>query len=378
MKPRIILWATVAFVISILPIEAGYYSDAYDAYKEKDYEESIKILEEGLQAAPNDEELAKLLGQVYFKVRKIDKAEKAFQKTVSLNPDDDVAHYYLGICYTLRREDGQPRPAWFEASQAFGKAVELKPDDHRYNYQYGHSLLMLRKFQQAKDPLEKAYATEEGKNDYKVLTDLGVVYQAMDMTKKAIEMFEKAIELNPEKSAPYQYLGGLYMAEKDYQKVKELGEKLIALKPEDGKGYSYRGYGQLMEKEFRAAEDTFTKAIELDPTDPNFYYQRGLAREGMIGSNASSYKALIDDYAKAISLSDSDIPDEWHYRLGHAYELQATLYWDRAFRHEDSRTNCLHNLRKARQEYLAAGDNPDAKRQLETVNERIRQLEVIR
>lgn len=378
MRLKICIWIAAAFLLSSIPLHAGYYSDAYDAYKAKNYDESIKILEEGLQAAPNDEDLAKLLGQVYFKIRKIDKAEKAFLKTVSLNPDDDVAQYYLGICYTLRKEDGKPKPAWFEASQAFGKAVELKPEDTRYNYQYGHSLMMLRKFQQARDPLEKAYATEEGKNDYKIATDLGVIYQSMNMIAEAIEMFEKAIELNPEKHAPYQYLGGLYMAERNYEKVKQLGEKLIVLKPDDGKGYSYRGYGQLMANEFSGAEETFTKAIELDPTDANFYYQRGLAREGKIGSNASSYKSLIDDYAKAISLSSSDIPDEWHYRLGHAYELQATLYWDRAFRHPDSRTNCLHNLRKARQEYLAAGDNSDAKRQLETVNERIRQLEVIR
>jgi len=369
---------TAVFFLSILPLHAGYYSDAYDAYKAKNYDKSIQILEEGLQAAPNDEQLAMLLGQVYFKIRNIEKAEKAFQKTVSLNPDDDTAQYYLGICYTLRQENGQPKPAWFEASQAFGKAVELKPDDPRYNYQYGHSLMMLRKFQQAKEPLEKAYATEEGRNDYKIPTDLGVIYQTMNMNTEAIEMFEKAIELNPEKTAPYQYLGGLYMAERNYDKVKELGEKLITLMPDDGKGYSYRGYGQLMAKEFSAAEDTFTKAIELDPTDPNYYYQRGLAREGKIGTDAGSYKSLIDDYAKAISLSSDSIPDEWHYRLGHAYELQATLYWDRAFRHEESRTNCLHNLRKARQEYLSAGENEDAKRQLETVNERIRQLEVIR
>ncbi|MBN1297971.1 tetratricopeptide repeat protein [bacterium] len=371
-----ILLAALVLVV-IYPAFAGYYDDAHTAYSAQNYNEAVNILEEGLQAAPNDEELARFLGQVYFKLRETDKAEKAFHKTVSLNPDDEIAQYYLGICYTLRKENDQPKPAWFEASQAFAKAVELNPSDHRYNYQYGHALLMLRKFQQAKAPLEVAYATEEGRGDYKVVTDLGIVYQALDMNDNAIELFEKAIGLNPEKHAPYQYLGGLYMAARNFDKVKDLGEKLIQLQPEDGKGYSYRGYGQLMAKEYRAAEETFTRAIALDGSDPNLFYQRGLAREGMIGTNASSYKSLVDDYAKAISTSTTAAPAEWHFRLGHAYELEATLYWDRAFRHPESRTNCLHNLRKAKQEYEAAGDNADAKNQLGTVNERIRQLEVI-
>jgi len=378
MEKRIILFISFLILLSNMPVEAGYYHDAYAEYKAKHYDEAINILNEGLEAAPNDEDLAKLLGQVYFKTKRIAEAEAAFQKTISLDPEDDLAQFYLAVCYTMRKKDGKPKPAWFEASQAFARAVELKPENSRYNYQYGHTLLMLRKFQQAKEPLETAYSSEAGKKNYKIPTDLGIIYQVMNMNDKAIEMFERAIELNPERDTPYQHLGALYLAEKDFQKVQALGEKLIALNPDEAKGYSFRGYGQLMEKSWSSAEKTFTKAIELDPADPNFYYQRGLAREGKIGTNAQSYKSLIEDYAKSVSLSGSTIPAEWHYRLGHAYELQATLYWDRAFRHSESRTNCLHNLRKSKTEYLAAGDSPDAKRQLATVNERIRQLEVIR
>lgn len=378
MKIKCSVVLIIALCICAFSASAGYYHDAYASYKAKNYDEAIQILEEGLAAAPNDEDLAKLLGQVYFKVKQVAKAEKAFQKTVNLNPDDHLAQYYLGVCLTLRRENGKPKPAWFEASQSFAKAVELMPTSDKYNYQLGHSLLMLRKFQQAQAPLETAYATEKGKGDYKIATDLGVVYQSMKLNAQAIEMFEKAILLNPKKDTPYQYLGSLYLSEKNYQKVQELGEKLIEMNPDEAKGYSFRGYGQLMEKKWSDAESTFTKAIELDPTDPSFYYQRGLAREGKIGTSAHSYKSLIDDYAKAISLSDSEVQSEWHYRLGHAYELQATLYWDRAFRHAESCSNCLRNLRKAKTEYVAAGENADAARQLAVVNERIRQLEVIR
>ena len=365
-------------VASGFSVNAGYYQDAFTAYQAENYDEAIAILKEGLSAAPNDEDMAKLLGQIYFKLKNIEEAEAAFLKAVSLNPEDDLSQYYLGLCYTLKREGSQPKPAWFEASQAFSKAVELQPDNPKYAYQYGHSLLMLKKFQQALEPLEKAYQSEEGKTDVKILTDLGIIYQSMGDSEKAIEMFEKAIQLDPRRSVPYYYLGNLYIAEKDYQKTKTIGDKLIELQPEEGKGYSFRGYALLMAKDFAAAEATFTKAIELDPSDGSFYYQRGLAREGKIGTAASSYKSLIDDYAKAISLAGENVSPEWRYKLGNAYELEATLDWERAFRHAESRANCLRNLRKAQREFESAQSVPNAKQQLQTVNERIRQLEVIR
>ncbi|MBN1878979.1 tetratricopeptide repeat protein [bacterium] len=377
MRVRLIVIASI-LVFTGYSVNAGYYQDAFNAYQAENYDEAIAILKEGLQAAPNDEDMAKLLGQIYFKIKKIEEAENAFQKAVSLDPDDDVSQYYLGLCFTLRREGNQPKPAWFEASQAFAKAVELQPDNPRYNYQLGHSQLMLRKYQLAQAPLEKAYQTEEGRNDFKILTDLGLIYQALNETVKAIDMFEKAIELSPDRPVPYFYLGNLYIAEKNYDKTREIGDKLIEMQPQEGKGYSFRGYALLMAKDFAAAEATFNKAIELDPTDGNFYYQRGLAREGKIGTSAASYKSLIDDYAKAVSLAGSTASSDWHYKLGNAYELEATLDWDRAFRHAESRANCLRNLRKAQAQYNMAKDIPNAQQQLLTVNERIRQLEVIR
>ncbi len=375
-------YSAVIFVLTLsmvigTSLHAGYYEDAYAAYQNKNYEESIKILNEGLQAAPNDEQLAMFAGQVYYKMKDFDKAAEMFQKTVQLAPELDKAQYYLGMCYTLKKEGSETKPAWFEASQAFGEAVKLKPDDFSYLYNYGHSLLMQKKYQQALEPLQKAYVTPDGAKDAKTITDLGLAFQMNKEKDKAVEMYEKAIELDPSQYSPIVYLGNLYMEKEEYEKIKSLGEKLISMKPDLGKGYEYRGIGQLRTKEFAAAEETFTKAIELDPKDGSAYFHRGVAREGKIGSGASSYSALIDDYSKAIAMNRDDTPSEWHYRLGHAYELEAMIYWERAVRHAESRSQCLKFLKKARESYQAAKDYPSAGSSLGGVNERIRQLEVI-
>lgn len=368
----------IAFIFLCPVINAGYYRDALSEYQNNNFDEAIKILQEGLKAAPNDEGMARLLGQVYFRIKNYEEAQKAFQLAISLDPDDDVSYYHLGLSFLQQRDaQGKPKPAWFEASQAFAKAVELQPDDWRYNSYLGNSLVMQRNFQQALQPLEKAYASEEGKNDYRVATDLGTVYQILNDNEKAITLFEKAISIDAEKQAPYVYLGSLYIAENLFDKAVAVAEKLISILPNESKGYSVKGQAELRKKSFVDAESSFSKAIQLDPTDPSLFYYRGLAKEGQVSANASTYQPLIDDYAKAVTLSGASASTEWRYRLGNAYDMEAALYWDRAVRHAESRSNCLRYLRKAKLEFEAAKEHPNVQQQLSIVNERIRQLEAL-
>jgi tetratricopeptide (TPR) repeat protein len=352
---------------------AGYHRDALAEYHEGNFESAIEILIEGLKAAPNDENMARLLGQVYFRVRDIDNALEAFKKAVSLNPQDEVSHFHIGLCYSMQR----PRPAWFEASQAFAKAVELEPDNARYNYHYGNSLVMQRNFRHAQEPLERAFATEDGQNDFRIATDLGLVYQSQNNNEKAIEMFERASELNPERTTPFIYLGNLYLSERNHEKALEIADKLVEILPEDGRGHSIAGQVHLRERNFSQAEKAFTEAIQIDSSEASYYYQRGMAKEGRIGSDASSFQTLINDYAKAVTLSGGDVPADWRYRLGNAYDMEANLYWERSVRHEPSRVSCLRFLRKARTEFRAAEGHAAAQQQLQVVNERIRQLEAL-
>ncbi len=190
-------------------------------------------------------------------------------------------------------------------------------------------------------------------------------------------MFERAVQLNPERPTTYIYLGNLYLSERNHEKALEIAEKLVELLPDDGRGHSIAGQVHLRERNFSQAEEAFTKAIQIDPSEASHYYQRGMAKEGRIGSEASSFQTLIDDYAKAVTLRGDDAPADWHYRLGNAYDMEANLYWERAVRHAESRANSLRYLRRARQAFQNAEGHPGAQQQLQVVNERIRQLEAL-
>ncbi len=356
---------------------AGYYKDAYDAYKAKNFDEAIKILKEGIEAAPNDENLTFLLGQIYLKTKKYDKAIETLKRTVLLDPENDKAYYSLGLCYTMKRVDGKRKPAWYEASQAFSEALKLKPDKSKYLYNYGHSLLELKKYQQAIEPLKKAFATEKGSKSYKNAMDLGIALQVTGDKDEALKYLEKAAELNPKKPLPLKYIGNLYLEKQDFEKVKEIGAKLVAIDPTFSSGYLFQGVGYLQTKQYAEAKKIFEKVVQMDPENALAYYDLGMSIEGMLGKNAGSFQSLISAYGKAVNLSKADVPPEWNYRLGHAYELEAHLDWDRAVRNKQARTRCLRNLRKARDYYKAAKSNASAVKRLGIVNEQIRQLETL-
>ena len=357
--------------------QAGYYEDAYTAYKAKKYQEAIEILEEGVAAAPNDEKLTLLLGQTYFKIKNYAKAGEKLKRATLLDPEIDTAYYLLGLCYTLNSEDGKSKPAWFEASQAFEKAVQLRSDRFAYLYQYGHSLLELKKYQDALDPLVKAYNTEQGSRDYKTIMDLGLTYLLLQKKTEAKEMLEKAASTDPKKYQPLIYLGNLYLENEEYDEVKDLGEKLRQLKPSLSTGYIFQGVGALQTKNYTEAKQSFEKAVELDSSDASAHYHLGLALEGLLGSNSKSYQSLINSYGRAVSISGDNAQPEWQYRLGHAYELESHLDWDRAQRNAEASKRCLRNLRQARSAYTKAGDYGPAQKRSSIVNERIRQLEII-
>lgn len=81
--------------------------------------------------------------------RAFEKAIEAYKKWIAANPNDDVAHYYLGRTYAKLTKDD-------EAETAFEQAVKIKPDDTEYQTELGAILIKLAKYREAIAPLKKA------------------------------------------------------------------------------------------------------------------------------------------------------------------------------------------------------------------------------
>lgn len=76
-------------------------------------------------------------------------AVKAYEKYLKKNPDDDAAHFNLGLAYNKLNDDP-------EAQKSLQQAVKLKPDDTVYQTEYGAILIKLAQYDEAVRALKKA------------------------------------------------------------------------------------------------------------------------------------------------------------------------------------------------------------------------------
>ena len=104
---------------------------------------------------------------------------------------------------------------------------------------------------------------KQNPNDANAYNGRGMAYWYLKQHEKAIQDLNKAIELNPNFSAPYSknayiHLGYYHLAIDDCSKS-------IALDPNGPIAYNSRGVAYLRLKQYERAIDDFNKALELDP-----------------------------------------------------------------------------------------------------------------
>lgn len=141
---------------------------------------------------------------------------------------------------------------------------------------------------------------------------------------RAIQDFNKAIELNPTYFQTYISLGILYSSvKKDYDRAIIEFNKAIEVTAQAGyrklfylqNAYVNRGSAYLQKRDFDKALADYNKAIELSPNDDSGY--SGLAS---VYAAQRNFDKAIANYSKAIELS----PADWlnYYIRGYLYLKQ--------------------------------------------------------
>jgi tetratricopeptide (TPR) repeat protein len=95
-----------------------HFNKGRQLYDQRQFAEAEQQLEEAYLLRPRDPQVLNLLGLVYFKQEKLEKAEEIYRKLAAESPEAPTLFYNLGlICFKLNRLE--------EAESAFLKALEL-------------------------------------------------------------------------------------------------------------------------------------------------------------------------------------------------------------------------------------------------------------
>ncbi len=99
-------------------------------YEDRQYTEAERELEEAYLLRPRDQGVLNLLGLVYFRQEKLEKAEEVYRKLAAESPDAPTLYYNLGLIhFKLARLE--------EAESSFLKALELSRESPKINFYLG-------------------------------------------------------------------------------------------------------------------------------------------------------------------------------------------------------------------------------------------------
>ena len=120
----------------------AHFNKGKELYDAKRLDEAERELEEAYLLRPRDAKVLNLLGLVYFKQDKLEKAEEVYRKLVAESPEAHTLYYNLGlISFKLNRLE--------DAESAFLKALELAKDKAKINFYLGSIYERLHRFKDA-------------------------------------------------------------------------------------------------------------------------------------------------------------------------------------------------------------------------------------
>ena len=258
----------IFFITLLFPSVFPNFLLAQDSEKESVYIQAI-------QANPNDETAHYNLGVSYLKDQKFELAIPEFQKSVQLNSSDNSAKALLEICGGMVAKS---KGDYSSAIEHFQNVLKVDPE----NADAKHFLNICN---------AKVFIDEKN-------------YPAAETA------LNQMIETNPQDFWPYQTLGVIYFQLKDYKKVVECLNQSKKFR-EDSRTYKILGFSYYQLGDFTNAIDHYKKSIALelakDPKDQDAnsledtYYNLGVA----YNDNASYDDAAVE-FSDAFKINPKD------------------------------------------------------------------------
>jgi tetratricopeptide (TPR) repeat protein len=155
---------------------------------------------------------------------------------------------------------------------------------------------------------EKMALERDFQQTTKGLDASALIVQVMELKKdneftnprKALELLDKIIGLDPDFALAYNNRGFIYDDFKQYYRAIRDYDKAIELDPGFALAYNNRGLSYYRLKQYARAIQDYDKAIALDQDFEMVYNNRGLAYDDL-----KQYDRAMQDYNKAIALDSS-------------------------------------------------------------------------
>jgi type IV pilus biogenesis/stability protein PilW len=145
------------------------------------------------------------------------------------------------------------------------------------------------------------------------LFNQGVLYQNQREMTKAIQTYQRVIELDPAYFEAYNNLGLLYQEIGDFDRARQAYQKAIEINPRYEKALNNLGILFYLKDRYEEALESFQKAITAQPDNIESYLNLGI-----LFKKQGQWNKAMESFQKAFAINP--ISGEAHYNMALLYE----------------------------------------------------------
>lgn len=199
-------------------------------------------------------------------------------------------HVGLGDATTLDFDLAKEKAAVkkeMEANPQYQKQVEEQAKEEKQLgnlkqvYEEGRALQAQQKYQEAAAKFEESIPLAKGPNLVIVLQAAAGSYRQARLYEKALDLYQKALQLQPNDASLYDGLGNVYADMRKIPEAQQAFQKAAELNPA-GASREYYNLGAILYNQGKMDEAAaaFKKASDVDPTFADAFLMQGRALMG--------------------------------------------------------------------------------------------------
>lgn len=284
-------------------------------YLAKDWDNALEYYYYVIKYESSNPEIYSKIGDIYNALGKYSEALKMYQKAWFFEPES--LEYYIKIAGSLFLCNKTN-----DSIESYLSIIQKNPDCFKAMYELGIIYYKTGRYSKACFYLEKALEYELYNQE--ILVCLGSLYQELGELEKAIEIYSRLEEINPNSALVLHNFACVYYQTKSFNFAQEKLEKLISLGKAASKSHILLGLVYESLEEIDKAIINYENAIIIDPYDISSYLY-------LAACNRSQWR--LND---ALEILEKALKVESKYSKAEVYYQMAELYLEKG-NYEDSK-----------------------------------------
>gem|GEM_PF-2426510 len=338
-RATMVLLAFAALAASCAPPEI---TSAKLYMRNKDWSNARASLEKAIELYPDNAEAHKIMGDLEVNTQNWEAAKYHYDRAAVLSPTQAreverilegywATNYNNGVALINRGEleaaEGQflvasillpERPsAWMNLGYVYGrtgrtdramemyaKVLDLDPDNTDVRKNMGIMYFNQQDYARCVEYLEPVIA--DNMDDPATVSSLGISFVRIDQKPKALDLYNRALDLDPDNLDNQWNIAFLHLQEGDNESALPYLMRVIELDPFSAEAFEQIGYTYTDKNELEKAYPYLEKAVELNPNNPTIWQFLGIyyVQNGEVDKGTQAF--LRAEQLRALTGADPD------------------------------------------------------------------------